>query len=262
MLWPAFWGRGVLVLTCAWALTAPAQAALFGDDEARRAILELRSRLEAQRQSQDTLTEQVRVLSDEGAVQTRRALLDLSSQIETLRRELAEVRGQNESLAREVADLQRQQRTAAGALDERLRSIEPVTVELEGQSFVARPEETTAYEAAMNTLRAANFAQAAQQYSQFLERFPNSGYAPMVWYWQGNALYATRSYKPAIASYQRLLGDFPKHPRAPEALLAVANCQLELKETKAHKATLQKVLASYPDSEAAQAAKDRLARLR
>ena len=85
---------------------------------------------------------------------------------------------------------------------------------------------------------------------------------PVALYWQGNAQYALRSYKPAIDSYQRLLSLAPKHPRAPEALLAIANCHLELKDARSAKATLQNVVKTYPDAEAAVAAKDRLARLR
>jgi tol-pal system protein YbgF len=189
-------------------------------------------------------------------------MLDLVNQIEALRRELAEVRGQNERLARDVADLQRQQRDVSGAIDERLRPLEPVKVTLEGQEFTAKPEEKAAFEAAMTTLRAANFPAAAQQYTQFLTRYPSSGYVPVVLYWLGNAQYANRSYKPAIDSYQRLLAQFPQHARAPEALLAVANCHLELKDARSAKATLQNVVKTYPASEAASAAKDRLARLR
>jgi TolA-binding protein len=50
--------------------------------------------------------------------------------------------------------------------------------------------------------------------------------------------------------------------RAPEAVLAIANCQLELKDNKGARKTLEELIANYPASEAAQAAKDRLARLR
>ena len=54
----------------------PSQAALFEDDEARRAILELRQRVEAQRQSQLSQAEEQRRATEENA-QLRRAMLDL-----------------------------------------------------------------------------------------------------------------------------------------------------------------------------------------
>lgn len=260
----ARWAR-VALLPAVVMLATPAHA-LFGDDEARRAILDLRNRVEANRQAAEDadrkLAEELKELSESGLSATRRSMLDLVNQIEALRRELADVRGQNEKLARDLAEMQRQQRDVQEAVDVRLRPLEPVKVALEGQEFSARPEEKAAFDAAMTSLRATEFAAAARQYGQLLERYPDSGYVPMALYWQGNALYAVRSYKPAIEAYQRLLEKAPNHPRAAEALLAVANCHLELKDAKAARATLQQVVAKYPNSEAASAAKDRLARMR
>ena len=54
----------------------------------------------------------------------------------------------------------------------------------------------------------------------------------------------------------------PKYARVPEALLAVANCQLELKDTAGARKTLENLIADHPRSEAADAAKDRIARLK
>ena len=54
----------------------------------------------------------------------------------------------------------------------------------------------------------------------------------------------------------------PQHPRAPEALLSMANCQVELKDAKAARKTLEELVTSYPQSEAASAAKERLAKLK
>jgi TolA-binding protein len=48
----------------------------------------------------------------------------------------------------------------------------------------------------------------------------------------------------------------------PEAILAIANCQIELKDTKAARRTLEDLIRLHPQSEAAQAAKERLAKLR
>lgn len=247
-------------------LAGTGHAALFSDDEARRAILDLRSKVEANREAGEAadrqLSQRLQELDEGGVAQSRRSMLDMLNQLETLRRELAEVRGQNERLARDLAELQRQQRDMSGSLDERLRPLEPVKVSLEGSEFTAKPEEKAAFEAAMTTLRATEFAAATQQYTDFLQRYPNSGYAPVALYWLGNAQYANRAYKPAIDSYERLLAQAPNHPRAPEAMLAIANCQLELKDARSAKAALQKVVKTYPASEAASAAKDRLSRLR
>lgn len=244
------------------AASLSSHAALFGDDEARRAILDLRDKVEANRQASEAANQQLKHDTEESLGPVRRGVLDLVNQIEALRSELAQLRGQNEQLARDVAELQRRQKDVLGNVDERLRSLEPLKVSVDGQEFVAQPDEKTAFEAAMEVLRATEFDRAAKLYAQFLTRYPQSGYVPLALYWQGNAMYATRNYKPAIESYRKLLAQAPKHPRAPEALLAVANCQLELKDAKAAKTSLQELVKTYPQSEAAATARDRLARLK
>jgi len=50
--------------------------------------------------------------------------------------------------------------------------------------------------------------------------------------------------------------------RAPEAVLSIANCQIELKDTRSARKTLDDLMKAYPQSEAATAARERLARLR
>ena len=107
------------VLACA--LTFSAHAALFEDDEARRAILEVRQRLDA---SQQRLTEELRRSGEENA-QLRRSLLELSSQIELLRNELARMRGQDEQFARELAEVQRAQKDMTQGVNDRLSRFEP-----------------------------------------------------------------------------------------------------------------------------------------
>ncbi len=241
-----------LALAVLW----PVQAhALFGDDEARQAIIELRRKVDANQAAGDAAR-------SEGDAATRRSLLELSNQIEQLRGELARLRGQNEQLAREVAELQRAQKDVQAGVDARLRQVEPLKVELDGQSFTAQPAEKTQFDAAMDTLRRSEFAAASTAYTAFLRQYPASGYTPSALYWLGNAQYAARAYKDSAESHRRLVTEFPNHPRTPEAMLAMANSQVELKDTKGARRTLDDLVKKYPQSEAAAAAKERLARLR
>lgn len=45
-------------------------------------------------------------------------------------------------------------------------------------------------------------------------------------------------------------------------MLSIANCQIELKDTAGARRTLDELVKAYPQSEAAVAAKERLARFR
>jgi len=243
------------------AAVLPAQAALFGDDEARKAIIELRGKVDANRQASDATLSELRRQQDEQGANSRRAVLEIANQVETLRSELAQLRGQNEQLARDVSELQRQQKSLLGLLDERLRTLEPVRVTQDGIEFTVQPREKAEFETAMAALRASEFDKAADLYGQFMRRYPDSGYLPSALYWQGNARYAARDYKPAIDSYRALIAKVPGHARVPEAMLAIANCQQELKDGKAARRTLEDLVKSHPRSEAGIAARERLARM-
>ncbi|MCC2676882.1 MAG: Tetratricopeptide 2, partial [Ramlibacter sp.] len=112
-------------LAAASLFTATAQAALFEDDEARRAIIELRQRVEQQRQG---LADEARRANDELRQENatlRRSVLDLQGQIEALRSELARLRGTDEQLGRDLADTQRRQKDIVQGVEDRLRKFEP-----------------------------------------------------------------------------------------------------------------------------------------
>jgi tol-pal system protein YbgF len=248
-------GLGTFALAAVWPLQAHA---LFGDDEARKAILELRQKVDANQQATNAANEEAR----ETSAATRRSLIELSNQIEQLRAELARLRGQNEQLAREVSELQRLQKDVQAGVDERLRKVEPLRIEHDGQSFAAAPNEKRDFDAAMDLLRKSEFGPAMSAYNAFLQRYPASGYRPSVLYWLGNAQYASRAYKESVESHRRLATEFPTHLRTPEAMLAMANSQIELKDTKGSRRTLEDLVKAYPTSEAAAAGRERLARLR
>ncbi len=244
----------LLALALACAYVPQGRAALFEDSEARRAILEMRQRVDALQQSGQR--------AGEDNAQLRRSLLDLQSQIDALKAEVAGLRGQNEQLGREVAELQRRQKDIAQGVDERLRQFEPVQVSIDGQQFQADPGEKRDFEAALARFREGRYADAQGLFATFLKQYPGSGYLPSARFWLGNAQYATRDYKEAVQTFRALLAAAPQHARAPEAMLSIANCQIELKEVRGARKTLEDLLHAYPQSEAAPAAKERLARLK
>jgi tol-pal system protein YbgF len=258
------WRPLAALLLAGGALVAgPAQAALFEDDEARRAILDLRGKLDQQRAATDAAMQRQadelrRSTEDNG--QLRRALLDLQNQIEALRGEIAAMRGQNEQLARGVSELQRGQKDITAGVEERLRKFEPSKVSLDGREFTADPAETRDFEASLAIFRRGDFPAAQTAFTEFVRRYPQSGYRGTALFWLGNAQYANRDYKGAIANFRALLTQAPDHARAPEALLSIANCLIELKDNAGARRTLEELARNNPQSEAASAARERLAR--
>ena len=258
---PVFSLRALAMAAMLAAALSCAHAAIFEDGEARRAILEMRQRVDGLQLSQQRSAEEVRKLGEENA-QLRRSLLDLQTQIETLRAEQAKLNGQNEQLLRDVGELQRRQKDIAQGVDERLRQFEPIKVTVDGREFQADPAEKRDFEAALAVFRSGKFPDASAAFAAFVRQYPRSGYVPSARFWLGNAQYATREYKEAIGNFKQMLTEAPTHARAPEAALSIANCQIELKDTRTARKTLEDLLRAYPQSEAAVAAKERLSRLK
>ncbi len=259
-----YWLRvGVLLASLGAAAWAPsARAGIFDDDEARRAILDLRQRIEQSNEQQRARQGEATAQLTEQISQLKRSLLDLNNQLELMREDNAKLRGQNEQLARDLSEVQRKQKDIQSGVDDRLRQFEPQKVTLDGREFTADPDEKRQYDEAMELLRKSDFAGTATALTAFRKRYPASGYGPSTLFWLGNAQFGLRQYKEAIASFRSLVTTAPDHPKTPEALLAMANCQAELKDTKAARRTLDDLLKTYPQSEAAQAGRDRLATLR
>jgi tol-pal system protein YbgF len=249
-------------------LAVPARAAIFEDDDARKAILEMRQRMQAVEQINTRQNELIAEATKTNAqlleqIQTlKRSLFELNGQLESLRGEMANLRVTNEQLARDISDVQRKQKDITQGVDDRIRKLEPVKVSVDGRDFMADPEEKRQFDEALGVLRGGDFEKSATQFTGFLRRYPGSGYSDSARFWLGNALYGRREYKEAIAAFRAMVNNAPDHPRAPEALLAIANCQAEARDVNSARVTIGELIKTYPKSEAAQAGRERLAALK
>ncbi len=262
-----FWPLWAACLPVFLLASGPALAFL-NDEEARKAIVELRGRVVVMEDQAKSRASELSAASAQNAqlteqlVAMRRSLVDLNNQLESIRGELAKLRGNDEQTLREIADVQRRQRDVAQGLDDRLRKIEPVRVALDGRDFLAEPEEKRAFEDAFAAIRGGDFDKSVALFSSFQRRYPGSGYQDAARFWLGNSQYGRRDYKEAITVFRTFVNSAPEHPRAPEALLAVANSQAEMKDPKGARKTIEELMKAYPQSEAAQAGKDRLASIK
>ena len=149
--------------------------------------------------------------------------------------------------------------------DQILSSFPPANAEGTGASAPAGAEggaEKQDYDAALAVFRKGDYAGAQSGFANFVKRYPSSALAPAALFWLGNAQYATRNYKEAITNFRSLLTAAPNHAKAPEAMLSIANCQIELKDVTGARTTLNGLIKTYPQSEAAQAGRERLSKLK
>jgi len=223
---------GALLSSNAWAI--------FSDDEARKAILEMRKSVQA----------------------SQGAILDLQNQIEKLRTENAQLRGQIESLQKQTDDLTKNQKTYYQDLDNRLTRFEPQTIEVEGVTGVVQAGERSAYEEALNAFQNNQVKKADSDLTAFIRKYPSSPYLPLALFWSGNTKYALKDYNGSINQLQTLITRFPGHQRVPAAMLTLGNANLESGKKAVAKKVLSDLTAKYPDSEAAKEAKSIVANIK
>lgn len=238
------------------ALSAPAQA-LFGDDEARKAILELRAKVA---EMENRLREKDAELATriERLEAANRAQLEFANTVDAQRKEIATLRGQVETLTNEVATLQKRNRDLYADLDARLKKMEPQSVTVDGRTAAVDRAELAAYEGPLAQFRAGDFKGSLPGFQQFVARYPASAYAPAAQYWIGSAYYAIKDYKSAIAAHRTLVERYADSPRVPDALLSMAESQVQLGDRKSANATLSRIIKEFPETEAAKIARERL----
>jgi tol-pal system protein YbgF len=230
-----------------------AHAGLFDDDEARKAILDIRSRIEAVQRDMNSRLD---------AKADKTGTLDMVTQNEQLQQEIAKLRGQVEVLTNELANTQQRQKDFYVDLDNRLRKMEPQKITVDGKETSIEPGEQKAYDAALAFFKAGDYRNAGASFYDFLRRYPQSGYAASAQYWLGNTYYAQRDYRNAISAQQAVVKNYPDNPKAADALLNIASCYTELKDKTSARKTLEILVAQYGESSAAQMAKERLAALK
>lgn len=226
-----------------------ANAALFEDEEARRAILNIRQRLD-------------KMQSDISAKADKSNNFDLNNQNEQLRQEIARLRGQIEVLTNELANAQKRQKDFYVDLDARVRKLEPQMVNVDGKEVSVEKAEQRAYDAALAFFKEGDYKNAGASFYDFTRRYPQSGLAASAHYWLGNTYYAQREYKNAISAQQTVVKNYADSPKAADALLNIASCHMELKDRASAVKTLETLVEQYPNSPAAQTAKKRLASMK
>lgn len=123
-------------------------------------------------------------------------------------------------------------------------------------------EEKEAYERAFRALRETRYADAAEGFSGFLERFPDSGYAPNALYWLAETYYVTRDFDTALDYFSELIERFPDSSKQGDALLKIGFSHYERKRWNEARAALEQVRSQYPGTTLARLAEGRLRDMR
>lgn len=126
------------------------------------------------------------------------------------------------------------------------------------KATVATPEEERAYLGTFDLLKNGKYDEAVKGFRGMLDQWPQGRYADNGWYWMGEAQLVKRDYSGAAASFQSLADRFPTSPKIADGLYKLGLCQAELKRNNEARASLQRVLREYPNTNAANLAKQKL----
>ena len=169
-------------------------------------------------------------------------LVELFSQVEQLKADIARLRGQIEVLTYEQEQTQKRQRDLYVDLDSRLRKLEggpaptrrsrcaapaaapppPVAAASRRRRRSRRgrrrrprrrgANEQRAYDTALDQFKAATIRPRSRASTAFVKTYPKSPLAPSAQYWIGNAQFAQKDYRAAIATQRQLIAAYPGQP--------------------------------------------------
>lgn len=231
-------------LLLAAALTSPARAAMFDDEEARKRIELLRGEFAELAKRTDTIN---------------RNQIDFANQIEAVKADIAKLRGQVEVLTYELEAAQKRQKDFYVDLDSRLRKLESPPAEAKAEAPKADPaQEIRDYEAALAELKAAKFKEAASSFLVFIKAYPNSSLIASAHYWGAYAHGQAKDHAAAADLFGKFAAGWPNDDRAPAALESRVASLEAAKDWKGVRATLEQLAERYPNSEAGKKAKLKL----
>ena len=251
----------------------PAHAGLFDDKEARKKILEIESKEQADhnaamaaivdlKKSQTAMEKRIAAME---AVVQGPGFADMQNQLEALKQEVANLKGDLELASHNLDNTQQRQKDLYTDTDTRLRKLEGGATAASNSAPANVPAQAATEEkdakafADANALsQSAKHKEAFAAFDSFLRDYPNSKLAPDALYGMGYSQFALKNYKSAIATQQKVMDLHPESPKVPDAMFNMANSQIQLGQVASAKKTLRDLVAKYPDAAVTPSAQKRL----
>ena len=248
-----------------------AQAALFDDKEARKKIVEIELKQQANHDATlaaiADLKKRVAVIE---AIVQGGGLADMQNQIEALKQDVANLKGDLEVAQHNLDATQTRQKDLYTDTDTRLRRIESAPAPTPANAAPASPsaqpiaqpaveeKDVTALADANALSQSAKHKEAFVAFDRFLKEYPTSKLAPEALYGMAYSQFGLKNYKSAIATQQKVLDLHPESAIVPEAMFNMANSQIQLGQVNNAKKTLRSLIEKHPDATVIPSAQKRL----
>ncbi len=120
----------------------------------------------------------------------------------------------------------------------------------------ATVEET--YRRGLEALRARRYDEAERAFDDILARAPQHALADNALYWKGEVYYDQHDFQHALGLFRDVVERYPLGNKVPDAMVKAALCLLRLGVENEARSLLRRVIEMYPDSDAAEVARQRL----
>ena len=117
------------------------------------------------------------------------------------------------------------------------------------------------YDSAMNNYKMGDYQGAVAAFDAFVKKYPSDVLSANAQYWIGDSYFNLHDFRSAANAQLTLLKTYPESAKVPDAMLNLGSAYAALNEVASARKTLEDVIAKYPSSEAADKAKQRLAKL-
>jgi tol-pal system protein YbgF len=247
--------RAVTILAASLGFAGIASAGLFDDDEARKAINELRARVIANERSNEgkfgQLEEQIKALN----------IVELVRQIELLREEVSRLRGQIEVLTNNDEQINKRQRDFYQDIDSRLKRLE-TAAQAQAQNGTATPAvppsgtppgvptgtaPTTPTPVPAISATSPNAVPPAPPVGT-RPPAPQQAQAELKSYDVGQGLFKRNDFAGAVNAFVAFIREFPGSSLVPNAYYWLGISHANLKDTRNAMAAQDTVVRRYSDS--------------
>ena len=202
------------------------------------------------RQRLDTLTQQ--------QAKTQAELDNLRLELQSINGRFADIDQQRSELQEELALVRDDLGLRISALEQQPTAAAGTTGATQSPAATATQPETAYLQAVDMIRKQKQYANGRKQLEDFLQKNPKHALAPNAAYWIGESYLGEKEYEKAILKYEEVIQNYGEHPKAAAAYLKQGLTFEQLGDRNSARAILEKLTKSFPLSEEAQTAKQRL----
>ncbi|WOT06498.1 tol-pal system protein YbgF [Shewanella youngdeokensis] len=189
----------------------------------------------------------------------------MQQRLEALQQEVLDLRGLSEQQSYQIEQmLQRQRQLYEDIANISTQPAAPAMVTDDNGSITVSSSlgETDSYEQAVNlVLKEKKYAAAIPAFAQFIDKYPNSSYAPNANYWLGQLLYNKGEFVDAAKAFTTVVDKFKDSGKRGESLVKLGMISEKTGDKSTAKAYYLKVVNEYANSAAARIAQQQLSAL-